>query len=424
MKMFSHRIVWAALLGIAMTTSAWAGGLYLYEVGGAEVGLAAAGYAARAQDATTVFTNPAGMTLLTRPELHVGLQGMYVKLPFDPDGQTTTTGKDGDSDGWIPAGSTFYVQPVGDNLRLGFGVAGYFGLALDYGDDWVGRYFVKEDKLQGISLLPTVAYRVNEWLSLGAGLTAMYGMMEVKTAVNNSGALVERPDGELKLKDEDWGFGGNFGVLIELTKGTRFGVTYLTQTKLDFKDSPRFSGITNPLLQPVADRLSAANLDLGVKVPQAVMASFYHELPPRVALMGNVGWQDWSRFGKVDVSVSSENVNQDVTTDLDYKDTWHVALGAQFRANPKWLLDCGVAYDSSMLDDGDRGPALPAGESWRFGLGALYAWNQDVTVGGAYALVWGGDLDMDTERGLAGRLSGEYENSALHVFNLSVDWKF
>jgi len=424
MKTISRGMLWGVVLGLLLATTAMAGGLYLYEVGGAEVGLAAAGYAARAQDATTVFTNPAGMTRLTRPEAHMGLQAMYLNLPFDPNGQTTTTGKDGDSDGWIPAGSLFYVQPIGDKLRLGFGVAGYFGLALDYDDDWVGRYFSNEDKLQGISLLPTVAYRVNEWLSLGAGLTAMYGAMEMKVAVNNSGPLDERADGELKLKDEDWGFGGNFGVLIEPAKGTRFGVTYLTQTKLDFKDSPSFSGITNPLLQPVAGRLSATDLDLGVKAPQAVMASVYHEFTPRLALLGNVGWQDWSEFGKVDVSVSSENVDSDITTELDYKDTWHVALGGQFRISDLWLLSCGAAYDSSMLDDDQRGPALPVGESWRFGLGAQYAWSQDVTVGGAYEIAWGGDLDVDVERGRAGRVSGQYNDTALHVFNISLDWKF
>lgn len=63
--------------------------------------------------------------------------------------------------------------------------------------------------------------------------------------------------------------------------------------------------------------------------------------------MGNVGWQEWSRFGKADVSVSSTNVNQDVTANADFKDTWHAALGAQYRVSEPWLLSCGGAYDSS-----------------------------------------------------------------------------
>jgi len=416
-----HLVLAASLL---LGASAHAGGLYLYEIGGPEVGLAAAGYAARAQDATTVFTNPAGMTRLARPEVHLGLQPMYLHLPFDASASNTTSGGDGDSNEWIPSGSAFYVQPIGEKLRVGFGVAGYFGLSLDYGDDWVGRYFANEVTLQGLSLLPTVAYRVNDWLSLGAGLTAMYGTLEYKIAVNNSGPRDDRDDGKLKLEDTDWGFGGNFGVLVEPSSKTRFGVTYLTKTELDFKDSPKFSGITNPLLQPVAARAGGANLDLGVTAPQAVMVSAYHQVTERLALMGNLGWQDWSAFGAVEVTVSSENVDEAITTDLDYKDTWHAALGAQYRVSDPWLLSCGAAYDSSMLDDDQRSPALPVGEQWRLGLGAQYAWSRDLTLGGAYEVAWGGDLDLDVERGRAGRVSGRYNDAALHAFNVSLDWKF
>jgi long-chain fatty acid transport protein len=140
--------------------------------------------------------------------------------------------------------------------------------------------------------------------------------------------------------------------------------------------------------------------------------------------MGNLGWQDWSQFGKVDVSVSSDTTTS-LTTDFDFKDTWHAALGVQYRLSDPWLLTGGVAYDSSMLDEEDISPALPVGETWRFALGTGYDWSKDVTLGAAYALGWGGDLDMDVERGpLAGRVSGTYENTALHVVSLNLDWRF
>jgi long-chain fatty acid transport protein len=116
-------------------------------------------------------------------------------------------------------------------------------------------------------------------------------------------------------------------------------------------------------------------------------------------------------------------MDSSLTTDLDCKDTWHVALGTQYRVSDPWLLSAGIAYDSSMLDDGQRSPALPVGASWRFGLGAEYLLNRNLTLGGAYELVWGGDLSMDVNRGLAGRVSGEYTGSALHVIALNLGWK-
>ena len=140
--------------------------------------------------------------------------------------------------------------------------------------------------------------------------------------------------------------------------------------------------------------------------------------------MGNVGWQDWSQFGKVDVTVSAEDTNT-LTVDRNYKDTWHVAAGLQYKISQLWLLAFGVAYDSSMMDDKERTPDVPVGATWRFGAGAKYKVKDNIDLGLAYECAWGGDLPMDINRGpLAGRVSGEYTNTALHFINLALNWRF
>ena len=98
------------ILFLLIVSSAQAGGLYLYELGTPDVGLAAAGWAARAQDAATVFTNPAGMTRLEKSELLVGVQPLYLHAEFSPDTNTTTSGSDGDASTWLPAGGLSYVH--------------------------------------------------------------------------------------------------------------------------------------------------------------------------------------------------------------------------------------------------------------------------------------------------------------------------
>jgi long-chain fatty acid transport protein len=407
------------LLGLLLTlSSAQAGGLYLYEVGSPDVGLAAAGYAARAQDASTAYTNPAGMTRLERPTLMLGVQPMYIDLNFSEDSNTTVSGPSGDSNGWIPAGGAYYVHPVNDKLALGLAVGGNFGLSLDYQDDWVGRYYAQEVTLQAAFIQPAIAWQFNDQFSVGAGVSMVYGMLEQKMAINR---IVEGDDAELKLKDEDWTVQYNLGVLYELTEGTRLGLTYLSEAKLDFSDKADISGFGERITDILG--FGTRTLDLGMNMPQAVMFSVYHEVNDRWALMGNLGWQDWSEFGQVQVDISDTNL--DTTADLDYKDTWHVALGTQYRIAEPWLLTAGIAYDSAMMDEDQIGPALPVGESWRFGLGGLYDWSQDLTLGAAYELVWGGDLDMDVERSpLAGRVSGTYENVAIHFVSLNAEWRF
>ena len=173
------------LLALFIAPPAQAGGLYLYELGNPDVGAAAAGWAARAQDAATVFTNPAGMTQLEKSQLLIGGQPLYLHAEFSPDSKTTTTGSDGDASTWLPAGGLYYFHDLMPRLKLGISAVGYFGLGLDYENDWVGRYYVQDIKLQAVGVQPALAYRITDWLSLGAGVVALYGVLEERVAVNN-----------------------------------------------------------------------------------------------------------------------------------------------------------------------------------------------------------------------------------------------
>ncbi|MEN8758995.1 MAG: outer membrane protein transport protein [Desulfobacterales bacterium] len=415
---------WSGILLVSLiASSSQAGGLYLYELGTPDVGAAAAGWSARAQDAATVFTNPAGMTRLEKSELLVGVQPLYLHAEFSPDANTNTTGSDGDASTWLPAGGLYYVHNLMPKLKFGVSAVGYFGLGLEYENDWVGRYYVQEIKLQALGIQPALAYRVTDWLSLGAGVVALYGVLEEKVAVNNIGP--NQPDGKLKIEDSDWTYQANLGVLVEPRKGTRFGLTYLSEGDLKFKDEPDFSNL-GPGLEAIlrAQGLLDAEIKIEFTMPQALMLSAYHELTDRWAIMGNLGWQDWSEFGKVGVTVASEDTSS-LTVDRNYKDTWHAAVGAQYRVADPWLLTAGIAYDSSMVDDDDRTPDLPLGEQWRFGLGARYDWSKKMALGVGYTFLWGGDLDMDVNRGpLAGRVSGTYENTSMSFINFYLNWKF
>jgi long-chain fatty acid transport protein len=77
-----------------------------------------------------------------------------------------------------------------------------------------------------------------------------------------------------------------------------------------------------------------------MKVPQGVMASVYREVVPGLALLANAGWQNWSRFGKVDIQIANA-AQTSTTVDVKYSDTWHGALGAQIQVADTWLLSTG-----------------------------------------------------------------------------------
>jgi len=135
--------------------AAMAGGLTMYEVGTADVGLAAAGYAARANDPGTILTNPAGMTRLKGTQVELGVQTLYGHADFSPDVATTTVAgsSGGNATGLLPGLSAFGTYSVNPDLAVGFGMCSNFGLGLWYDSNWVGRYYIKNSaRLTSLSL--------------------------------------------------------------------------------------------------------------------------------------------------------------------------------------------------------------------------------------------------------------------------------
>jgi long-chain fatty acid transport protein len=396
-----------------------AGGIALYEIATPDLGLASAGYASRAEDASTVFKNPAGMSQLQGTQFQGGLQALYGSVNFTSGtGTSRRLGTDGGENalGWLPGGSMFVVVPAGEKLRFGLGMLSYFGLAEDYGDTWVGRYYMQKSALLGMSFTPSVSYQISDWLSVGAGLNAMYGYMNMKVAVNN----LIGTDGQMSLKNSTWGFGANAGVLIKAGEKTRIGLNYLSPVDLDFKATPEYAGLGPGMRNLLAN---PSQLNLGMTVPQSVMLSVCHTLTDQWSVMGDFGWQNWSQFGYVEAAVESGGAT---TVNLKYQDTWHGSLGAQFRPSDKWLLSAGAAFDSSAVESANRSVSLPMGQMWRFGLGAQCQVSRAVNIGAATTYGWGGSMSVDqgSDQSLRGRVSGTYNDTWYLFTTLNLIWKF
>jgi long-chain fatty acid transport protein len=232
-------------------------------------------------------------------------------------------------------------------------------------------------------------------------------------------------DGKIKFEDSDVAYGFNLGALVEPWASTRIGLTYRSEVDLEFRDVASVSNI-GPVLQGLLNLsgLAGSKVDIDMTIPQAVMLSGYHQLNPRWAIMGNIGWQDWSEYGKQDLTLRSTTSTK-FTQDLDYDDTWHFALGAQYRFADPWLWSFGVAYDTSPTDEDTRTPDSPLDAQIRIGTGIQYDWNKDVTVGVAYEYADLGDAEIDQEGGpLQGPLKGEYDTFAIHFLAVNLIWKF
>jgi len=411
------------LFGATLPHSALSGGINLYEIGTPDVGLASAGYAARAQDASTLFKNPAGMSRLQNTQIQAGGEFLYGNVEFSPNSQTSPRlGNDdgGNAIGALPNLSLFYVYDLAEKWKLGFGAFNYFGLAEKYNDNWAGRYYVQDSTLVGVTLMPSVSYQATDWLSIGVGMNAMLGYLKNQVAINN--IAPSYGDGQMEVKDTTWGFGANVGILLEPREGTRIGVTYQSQINLDFDDTPSFRN-----LGPGLNRLlgNPSNLNLGMHVPQAVMVGFFQEIDDEWAIMGDVGWQDWSQFGRVDVGLQSAN-SPSLTANLNYQDTWHGAIGFQYKFKPSWILTSGFAYDSSAVSNANRSVVLPMSEDWRFGVGAIWQVTKKLDLNAGYEFMWGGEMPVNqgSDNPLRGQVAGSYDSVWFSFFTLNLTYRY
>jgi long-chain fatty acid transport protein len=422
MKTLMSILFISVLLLVAGLVPAQAGGLWLYEEATPDMGVGGAGRQAAGFDASTATGNPAAMTRLDRSQMEGGFLGLYVDAQFNVENATYGDNDGGNAGYFSPAGTLYYVHNVSPDLKLGLGVGSYFGLGVNYSNEWAGKYYVQSASFTTAAVNPTIGYRIAPWLSVGGGVSLVQGKISERVAVNT---LAEPGDGRLKYDASDVGYGYNLGLLFELSPQTRVGVTYVSQVNLDYNDEMRFKNLNGTILGAALDASGLLNsrLKINMNLPAQVAVGAYHAFTDRLALVGTVNWQNWSRFGQPEISVSDSNT---VTDDLGYKDTYHVGLGAYYRVADPWLLMAGFGYDTSPTESSsERSPILPLGAAYRYTTGVQYDWNKDFSIGAAYTLIDAGKAKVNQSGGpLRGDLEGDYDPNFIHAFNLNFVYRF
>jgi len=393
-------LLFAVLLSITLATHAGsvrAGGLYLQEFATPSMGVASAGAEAVCRDASTSWHNPAGMTRLEGNEFM--LTGGLVKsnIEFNSD---SPGGDGGNAGGYGPLGAAFYTRSLSEDWKLGASLIAISGAVLDYDDDWVGRYECQETSIFTVSLTPSIAYRINDQWSIGGGVNLMYGELELDAAIPLPGGL---PDGQASLDGDDVEVGFSLSALFEPSEDTRIGVVYWSKLE------PSFSGDLS--IKPIGLSIGT---DLELTFPQFVRVGIYHELNEKWALLGTVAWEDWSEMDNLILSTRA-GATADIPRNWD--DTWHFAVGARYRIDEKWLVQGGIAHDTSPVDSVDRTADMPVDKQFRLSLGVEQKRSDKVTLGLIFQYTDLGDSKIKSY------YTGDYDKNEVFSLAFNVNWK-
>jgi long-chain fatty acid transport protein len=419
-----RRAIVCIVLMLTLLSIAYGGGAWIYENGTSQTGTASAGYATGSgDDASSAFGNPAAMSLLDRTQILVGALVFFQGTEFALDTSSIAGGDGGEAGTVLPSGGVYYVHNLPLPLKLGFVLNSYVAGAVEYNDDWSGRYYNQKSILLTFNANPVASYRILPWISIGAGISLGFARIDQQSAINNS--LDFAPDGNIKASGNQVALGGNSGILFEPGRKIRVGATYRSPQTYTFSNIITITDI-GPTLTALINvaGLSRRNSKIKVTIPQEAAAGVYVPLSNNLIMMVDANWQDWSSFGRLDVQISSTPVSS-LTVRQKLNDTWHIATGVHYILNKLLLLTAGFAYDSSPSVMNYRTPSFPVDRQLRYAGGVWYDLKNKLTIGGAYEFIDLGTSPINLFRGpLSGLLKGKYDTNSEHVITLTLGWRF
>lgn len=431
-----------------------AAGFQLAPQNGSGLGNAYAGQAAAAEDASTVWFNPAGMTNIRGRQAVGAINLIKPSDEFSNSSSTTPSlpaagplgnlghalGGNGGDAGDLAAVPNAYLswelQP--NKLWLGIGLNVPFGLKTEWDSDWVGRFHAIKSEVQGINVNPSIAWKVNEMFSLGGGINIMKFDAELTNAVSYRAAAVgaaavvgpgilagvpAASEGVGKVEGDDWGWGWNIGAMINFSPATRLGIAYRSEIDFTLEGDAKFSNRPAALNAIVPDGDIEADVDL----PATFYLALSHQVNRQWQILADYTWTGWDSIQ--DLTIKRTNGTTLTSTPLNFKNSWRVGLGANYQLNDVWKLRFGVAYDETPVQDEYRTPRLPDQDRTWLAVGAQYVMSKQLAFDFGFAYLFIDDSpsnlpNQDTPTSAPkGRLVGEYEASVA-ILSAQVRYSF
>ncbi len=424
-------VISATLLSLG-ASGAYASGFQLTEQNASGLGNAYAGSAAIAENASTIFFNPAGMTRLPGVNVSAGMVLIQPSFRFSNSGSTGPGGLPVQSNTGGNAGSlavlpnAYMSWQVDPNWFLGLGIGAPFGMSTQYSNNWIGRYQSTSFGIETININPSIAYKVNDQLSLGAGvnwthLSADYRRNVPATGLAPSIALSKltgKPDLNGKVDLQGDGLGWNLGLLYQATTDTRIGLSYRSKIRINANGTTTLGNL------PFGLAARTANASTTVTLPDTAIFSVVHDLNSQWQLLGDVSWTGWSSIPSLDIQNSGGSLPNE-SLKLKFRDTWRIALGANYKYSPKWTFKAGVAFDQSPVHDAQYRPtSLPDGNRIWLSLGTQYHFNKHATVDVGYAHLFLKNPSINNASDLTkGTVYGSYQAS-IDMLGVQVSYRF
>ena len=454
-----------SLISGLYSSQALAAGFALIENSASGMGNAFAGGSAIADDASTVWFNPAGMTRLKGEQISIAGHIVSPAADFTNQGSlaVTTLDRSGtDDDGGVSAfvPNFYYVTQLQGDTWFGVGVTVPFGLSTEYDEDWVGRYTATKSEVHTLNINPSFAFKHSDELSIGLGLSLQYieatlaneldtgmicaGVLSGGVAANVPAAIgtcttnglpvdTRAIDSSQELTGDDWNWGWNIGMLYELDKESRIGVAYRSSIDanlsgdVDFERSAELDGFLSSLTGPAAPLVNSftdTGIQAGLELPAQLSVSYFRDVNADLSLMADVTWTEWSNFDALVIKFDNLVQSTSIVPE-NWEDSYRFAVGANYKTSDKVMLRAGVALDQSPIPSAeDRTPRIPGNDRTWVSIGMAYDIDENTSIDIGYSHLFVDDTEINnTDESFKHVLTGEYE-ADVDILSVQGNFKF
>lgn len=411
------RVLPAVLLAV-FSGAASAAAFQLLEQNASGLGVAYAGSAAVADNASTVFFNPAGMTMLPGRQVSLGVNAIGPSYKFNNastsgaiNGVGISGSNGGDAGGWAAVPNAYLSWQLSPQWYVGLGISSPFGLATEYEDpNWIGRYQALKSEIKTVNINPSLAYQVNDKVSLGLGLNYQRMTAEMGNMTYLGGGVST----VTMLKGEDSAWGWNAGALLTLSPSMRVGVSYRSAIRYNLEGHQTIVGVTT---LPARAKL---------EMPGTFTLSVWQQVSDRWEAMGDLSYTRWRTLDQL--NIYNRNTGGLIGTEnFGYGNSWRIAWGAAYKYSDAWKFKFGIAYDRTPINDTVRSARVPDNNRIWLSLGAQWKPSRAATIDIGYAYLYVRDPSINQTKSYGGAntvtLNGRYEDSA-HILGIQYSQGF
>lgn len=368
---------------VVVTAQANAGGFALREQSAYGQGTSFAGIAAGGA-LSSMFWNPATMTQVPGIQSETVFTGVIPYASHSPAAGSTLGAfggaSDSASDALVPA--SYFSWQIRPNLWIGMSINSPFGLSVNFPERWAGRDYAGATTLRTYNATPSIAYRFNDWISVGVGVQVQYGSANLSTGIGAT------PGVDAVIGGNGWGYGFTAGVTLTPTPTTTVGLGW--RSGLNQKINGTLQ--TSAVLPGTTTGSVSTTLDL----PDTVSLGVRQRLDSAWTLLGTVEWTNWSRIGTATIlqpngapaTLLAGAGGGNVTLPFQYRDGWFFSGGAEYLWNDRLTLRTGLGYEISPIDDQVRTPRLPDNDRFWASIGATWQVFKGLHFDLAYSHLW------------------------------------